>query len=63
MYQVKDAIVDIKDRERFAFSLASLMQAAFLRSLTDTHFLGLDFSKEKDRNKYIEDLINQLMKE
>ncbi len=63
MYQVKDAIVDIKDRERFAFSLASLMQAAFLRSLTDTHFLGLDFSIEKDRNKYIEDLINQLMKE
>ena len=60
---IGDAIDDIKQKEKISFSLTSSMQVTFLRSLTNPKFLDLDLSRERDRHKYIEDLVDLLMKE
>ena len=57
---------DYKDestREFIAFALVSTMQSAFLRALKEPVFMGYDFSKREDRNRYVVDLVNQIMKE
>lgn len=60
---IGDAIEDQEEKERISFLLTSSMQVVFLRSLTDSRFLDFDLSKVEDRNKYIEYLVNKLMKE
>ena len=60
---IGDAIEDQEEKERISFLLTTSMQVAFLRSLTDSRFLDFDLSKVEDRNKYIEYLVNKLMKE
>ena len=58
-----DAIPSKEKREKIAFYLVNSMQVAFLKSLTQSEFLGYDFSKSLDRKRYIEDLIDTLMRE
>ena len=60
---IGDAIEDQEEKERISFLLTTSMQVAFLRSLTDSRFLDFDLSIVEDRNKYIEYLVNKLMKE
>lgn len=60
---IGDAIDNQEEKERISFLLTTSMQVAFLRSLTDSRFLDFDLSKVEDRNKYIEYLVNKLMKE
>lgn len=60
---IGDAIENQEEKERISFLLTTSMQVAFLRSLTDSRFLDFDLSKVEDRNKYIEYLVNKLMKE
>ena len=50
-------------REFIAFTLVSTMKSAFLRALKEPVFMGYDFSKREDRNRYVVDLVNQIMKE
>ena len=54
---------DEATREFIAFTLVSTMQSAFLRALKESVFMGYDFSKKEDRNRYVVDLVNQVMKE
>lgn len=49
------------EKERLAFHLTNNMQIAFLRSLSNNNYLGYDFSKKEDRNKYIDDIIDKLI--
>lgn len=58
-----DAIPSKEKREKIAFYLVNSMQVAFLKSLTQSKFLGYDFSVGLDRKRYIEDLIDTLMGE
>ena len=58
---IGDAIEDKEEKEKISFLLTSSMQVAFLRSLTNPMLLGFDLSKEVDRNKYIEYLVNKLV--
>ena len=58
---IGDAIEDKEEKEKISFLLTSSMQVAFLRSLTNPLLLGFDLSKEVDRNKYIEYLVNKLV--
>jgi hypothetical protein len=60
---IGDAIENQSQKELIAFTLASSMQVTFLKALEDKRFLDYDFSKPKDRKRYITDLINVLMKE
>lgn len=60
---IGDAIENQSKKELIAFTLASSMQVTFLKALEDKKFLDYDFSKPKDRKRYITDLINVLMKE
>jgi len=50
-------------RESIAFILVSTMQSAFLRALKEPVFMGYNFSLREDRNRYVVDLVNQIMKE
>ena len=59
---IGDAIEDKDEKERISFLLTTSMQVAFLRSLTDPMLLGFDLSKAEDRNRYIEYLVNKLMR-
>ena len=59
---IGDAIDNQEEKERISFLLTTSMQVAFLRSLTDPKILNFDFSKAEDRNRYIEYLINKLMR-
>ena len=59
---IGDAIEDQEEKERISFLLTTSMQVAFLRSLTDTKLLNFDLSKVEDRNRYIEYLVNKLMR-
>ena len=59
---IGDAIENQEEKERISFLLTTSMQVAFLRSLTDSRFLDFDLSKVEDRNKYIEYLVNKLMR-
>ena len=60
---IGDAIKNKEQKELISFTLASSMQVTFLKALEDKNFLDYDFSKPKDRKRYITDLINVLMKE
>ena len=60
---IGDAIEDQEEKERISFLLTTSMQVAFLRSLTDSILLGFDLSKIEERSKYIQYLVNKLMKE
>ena len=60
---IGDAIEDQEEKERISFLLTTSMQVVFLRSLTDSRFLDFNLSIVEDRNKYIEYLVNKLMKE
>ena len=53
---------DISEKEKpmMAFILTAAMQVAFLGSATVNQILGYDFTKEKDRAKYIEKLVHIL---
>ena len=59
---IGDAIDDQEEKERISFVLTTSMQVAFLRSLTDPKILNFDLSKVEDRNRYIEYLVNKLMR-
>ena len=59
---IGDAIENQEEKERISFLLTTSMQVAFLRSLTNSIFLNFDLSKVEDRNKYIEYLVNKLMR-
>ena len=59
---IRDAIEDQEEKERISFVLTTSMQVAFLRSLTDPKILNFDLSKVEDRNRYIEYLVNKLMR-
>ena len=56
-------IEDQEEKERISFLLTTSMQVAFLRSLTDPILLGFDLSKIEERSKYIQYLVNKLIKE
>ena len=60
---IGDAIENQEEKERISFLLTTSMQVAFLRSFSDPKFMKYDFSKIEDRNKYIKDLVDMLMKE
>ena len=60
---IGDAIKDPLRKELVASSIVSSMQSAFLRAINEQAFLGYDFYKKEDRNRYIVDLVNTLMKE
>lgn len=59
---IGDAVEEQEEKERISFLLTTSMQVAFLRSLTDPMLLGFDLSKVEDRNRYIEFLVNRLMR-
>ena len=59
---IGDAVEEQEEKERISFLLTTSMQVAFLRSLTDPMLLGFDLSKVEDRNRYIEYLVNRLMR-
>ena len=58
---IGNAIEDPLEKERIAFTLTCSMQVMFLKSFDDSVFLGYDFSKQPDRDKYISDLVNRIM--
>ena len=58
---IGNAIDEQLEKERISFTLASSMQIMFLKTFDDPVFLGYDFSKQTDRNRYISDLINRIM--
>ena len=60
---IGNAIENQSQKELIAFTLASSMQVTFLKSFEDKNFLDYDFSKSKDRKKYITDLISVLMRD
>ena len=60
---IGDAIKNKNLKERIAFSLAVIMQTTFLKTIDDPKFLIYDFSKKEERNRYIFDTVNTLMKE
>ena len=62
-YTIGKGIEDPLKRELIANSIVSTMQSAFLRAINEKSFLGYDFTKKEDRNRYIVDLVNVLMKE
>lgn len=49
-----------KDKPMLVFILTAAMQVAFLGSTTVNQILGYDFTKKKDRTKYIERLVDIL---
>lgn len=49
-----------KDKPMLMFILTAAMQVAFLGSATVNQILGYDFTKKKDRAKYIEKLVDIL---
>ena len=59
---MNDLKIEELEKERIAFYLTNSMQIAFIRSFTNKKYLGYDFSKVESRNKYIEDLVNTLLK-
>ncbi len=60
---IGEAIEDPLKKELVASSIVATMQSAFLRAINEKSFLGYDFTKKEDRNRYIVDLVNALMKE
>ena len=58
---IGNAIEDTLEKKRISFALTCSMQVMFLKTFDDPVFLGYDFSKKTDRDKYISDLVNRIM--
>lgn len=58
---IGNAIEDTLEKERISFALTCSMQVMFLKTFDDPVFLGYDFSKQPDRDRYISDLVNRIM--
>ena len=56
-----DLEVDELEKERIAFYLTSTMQVAFIRSLSNSNYLGYDFTNMESRDRFIDDLIDKLL--
>ena len=56
-----DLEVDELKKERIAFYLTSTMQVAFIRSLSNSNYLGYDFTNKESRDRFIDDLIEKLL--
>ena len=56
-----DLEVDELKKERIAFYLTSTMQVAFIRSLSNSNYLGYDFTNKESRDRFIDDLIDKLL--
>lgn len=56
-----DLEVDELEKERIAFYLTSTMQVAFIRSLSNSNYLGYDFTNKESRDRFIDDLIDKLL--
>ena len=48
------------EKSRIAFYLTNNIQVAFIRSNSESQYLGYDFSSKESRDKYIDDLVNRL---
>ncbi|MCR5462101.1 MAG: TetR/AcrR family transcriptional regulator [bacterium] len=53
--------VETIEKEKIAFYLTCTMQVAFIRSLTNSNYLGYDFNNKIDRDKFIDELIDKLL--
>ncbi|MGN1104612.1 MAG: TetR/AcrR family transcriptional regulator [Candidatus Coproplasma sp.] len=58
---IGDAVESNEKKEKIAFYLVNSMQVAFLKSLTQSCFLGYDFSVGTERKRFIEELIDTIM--
>jgi len=58
---LNDLEVDELEKEKIAFYLTSTMQVAFIRSLSNSNYLGYDFTKKEFRDRFIDDLIDKLL--
>jgi len=58
---LNDLEVDELEKEKIAFYLTSTMQVAFIRSLSNSNYLGYDFTNKESRDKFIDDLIDKLL--
>lgn len=56
-----DLEVDELKKERIAFYLTSTMQVAYIRSLSNSNYLGYDFTNKESRDRFIDDLIDRLL--
>ena len=56
-----DLEVEDIEKERIAFYLTSTMQVAFIRSLSNSNYLGYDFTNKVSRDRFIDDLIDKLL--
>ena len=56
-----DLEVDELKKERIAFYLTSTMQVAFIRSLSNSNYLGYDFTNKESRDKFIDELVDKLL--
>ena len=52
--------VEDLEKEKIAFYLTSTMQVAFIRSLSNSNYLGYDFANKESRDRFIDDLIDKL---
>ena len=58
---LNDLEVDELEKDKIAFYLTSTMQVAFIRSLSNSNYLGYDFTKKEFRDRFIDDLIDKLL--
>lgn len=59
---IGDGIKDEGLKARISFSLTVTMQTTFLKTLESSSFMGYDFSKKEERDRYIFDLVNMFMR-
>ena len=55
-----DLQIEELEKSRIAFYLTNNIQVAFIRSNSESQYLGYDFSSKESRDKYIDDLVNRL---
>lgn len=58
---LNDLETDELQKGKISFYLTSTMQVAFIRSLTNSNYLGYDFNNKMDRDKFIDDLVDKLL--
>lgn len=61
MSLLNDLEVEDSLKEKIAFYLTCTMQVAFIRSLTNSNYLGYDFNNKMDRDKFIDELVDKLL--
>lgn len=61
MSVLNDLEVEDVLKEKIAFYLTSTMQVAFMRSLTNSNYLGYDFNNKMDRDRFIDELVDKLL--